>query len=78
VNAVMIRPCSSAGFLAFEELRWLAWDAASPSRTCTVMALSEHNAGRAAAIELRIPQWRARVRRALPEVTEGLASLGVA
>lgn len=77
MNAVAIRPCSSAGLLAFEDLRWVAWDAADRSHTCTVMALNPHNAERAASIELRIPQWRARVRRALQEPVV-LVTLGVA
>lgn len=55
------------GLLSYAQLRWDAWDAAQPSNGCTVLELNQHNAARAAGIALGIPQWRVRVRPALPE-----------
>ena len=60
-------PTAPLGLLGYDTLRWDCWDAAEPSRACRVFELNQHNAARAAGIELCIPQWRVRVRPALPE-----------
>lgn len=70
------------GLLSYDTLRWHAWDAAQSSNCCTVLELNPYNAARAAAIELGVPQWRVRVRPALPERAiihdAPIQSLGVA
>lgn len=55
------------GLLSYDTLRWDCWDASAPGRGCRVFELNQHNAARAAAIEQAVPQWRVRVRPALPE-----------
>jgi hypothetical protein len=68
-HRLITRPAYHApvGLLSYDTRRWDAWDAAAPSRVCRVIELNPHNAARAAAIDLGVPQWRVRVRPALPE-----------
>lgn len=51
--------------LAYQELAWVAWDAANPRTEVPVMGVNEYRARVAGGIALSLPAWRIRVRAAV-------------
>lgn len=56
--------------LAYQELAWVAYDAAKPSVEVQVMGINEHQARVAGGIALSLPAWRVRVRAAVRSLNQ--------